>query len=148
MSPFQSLLLLFIIIPIFEIYLLITVGSFIGVFPTILLVILTAVLGTQLLRAQGITTLKKLQNTLQQGQMPALILLEGVFILLGGALLLTPGFFTDALGFACLIPSVRKYFIHWLSQRIQVKYAGASPNHSKEQRTKIVIEGECRREDE
>jgi len=145
MTPFQSLLLLFILIPILEIYLLISVGSLIGVLSTILLVIFTAVLGTYLLRAQGLATLQKVQDTLQQGQLPAFVLLEGVFILLGGILLLTPGFFTDAVGFSCLIPVVRKQLIYWLSQRIQMKQPDASS--SSKPRTKITIEGECRREE-
>ncbi|RKZ39794.1 MAG: exlusion protein FxsA [Gammaproteobacteria bacterium] len=147
MTPFQSLLLLFILIPIFEIYLLISVGSFLGVLPTILLVIFTAVLGTYLLRAQGLATLQKVQDTLQQGQLPTFVLLEGIFILLGGALLLTPGFFTDVVGFSCLMPAVRKQLIHWLSQRIQMKQSDAYSSSSSKPRTKVTIDGECRREE-
>jgi len=116
MNLFKVILLLFIAIPILEIYLLFTVGSLIGVLPTILLIILTAVLGTYLLRAQGLATLQKAQMALQQGQLPADALFEGILLLLGGALLLTPGFFTDAVGFACLIPGLRKYLVYWLRQ--------------------------------
>ncbi|RKZ87937.1 MAG: exlusion protein FxsA [Candidatus Parabeggiatoa sp. nov. 1] len=144
MSSFRSLLLLFIIVPILEIYLLITVGSFIGVLPTVLLVILTAILGTYLLRIQGLATMQKMQNTLQQGQLPAEALFEGILLLLGGALLLTPGFFTDTVGFMCLIPSVRQYLVHWLHQRLQVVGTSAPPEHPKRPST---IEGEYRRED-
>ncbi|MEN8219463.1 MAG: FxsA family protein [Pseudomonadota bacterium] len=144
MNLFQRLLLLFIIVPIIEIYLLITVGSFIGVWPTVLLVILTAITGTHLLRAQGLATLQKMQETLQQGQVPAFALLEGILILIGGALLLTPGFFTDAVGFVCLIPVLRRYLVYWMSKQIQV----LQPHEvSQGPRRSETIEGEYRRED-
>jgi len=132
MNPFQRLLLLFILVPIIEIYLLITVGGLIGVWPTVLLIILTAFMGTYLLRSQGLATLQKMQETLQQGQLPAFALLEGIFILIGGALLLTPGFFTDAVGFICLIPILRKYLVFWMTRRLRVS---KSPE---------IIEGEYR----
>jgi len=140
MNLFQRLLLLFILVPIIEIYLLITVGGFIGVWPTVLLIILTAIIGTHLLRAQGLATLQKMQETLQQGQLPAFALLEGIFILIGGALLLTPGFFTDAVGFICLIPIFRKYLVFWMTKRLQI-YQHEVP------RGPEIIEGEYRRED-
>jgi UPF0716 protein FxsA len=142
---FQILLLLFISVPILEIYLLISVGSLIGVLPTVLLVIFTAVLGTYLLRAQGLATLQKMQATLEQGQMPAEALFEGVFLLVGGALLLTPGFFTDALGFLCLMPFVRKFLIAWLIQRIYM--ASTMKESPMPKRGPSTIEGEYRRED-
>ncbi len=139
MNLFQRLLLLFILVPIIEIYLLITVGGFIGVWPTVLLIILTAIIGTHLLRAQGLATLQKMQKTLQQGQLPTFALVEGIFILIGGVLLLTPGFFTDAVGFICLIPILRKYLVFWMIKRFQVQQVRrGSPE---------IIEGEFRRED-
>jgi len=141
MNLFQRLLLLFILVPIIEIYLLMTVGGFIGVWPTVLLIILTAIIGTHLLRAQGLATLQKMQETLQQGQLPAFALLEGIFILIGGALLLTPGFFTDAVGFICLIPVLRKYLVFWMTKRLQI-YQHEVPRGRPE-----IIEGEYRRED-
>ena len=144
MSSFQSLLLLFIVVPILEIYLLITVGSIIGVLPTVLLVILTAILGTYLLRIQGLATLQKVQNTLHQGQLPTEALFEGILLLLGGALLLTPGFFTDTIGFMCLIPGVRQYVVRYLRQRIQVVGTPVPPQRPRQPST---IEGEYRRED-
>ena len=99
MSAFQWLLLLFLVIPLVEIYLLIEVGGIIGVLPTIGLVVTTAVLGAFLMRAQGFATLAKVQDQLQRGEVPAVPLFEGALILIAGALLLTPGFFTDAFGF-------------------------------------------------
>jgi UPF0716 protein FxsA len=144
MRSFQSLLLLFILVPILEIYLLITVGSLIGALPTVFLVIFTAILGTYLLRAQGLATFQKVHTTLEQGQMPAEALFEGVLLLIGGALLLTPGFFTDAIGFLCLIPSFRQFLISWLTQRI---YASTAQSPERPKKGPSVIEGEYWRED-
>jgi len=141
MSLSQRLLLAFIIIPILEIYLLIKVGSIIGGVATILLVILTAIIGTYLLRSQGLATLQKVQTTLQQGQIPAEALLEGIFIIFGGALLLTPGFFTDAVGFICLIPILRQYLVSWLRKRIQLTPSSSSS------KSPFTIEGDYRRDD-
>ncbi len=104
-------LLLFIIIPIFEIYLLIQVGGLIGAMPTVILIIFTAFIGVSLLKQQGLSTLARVQSTLAQGQIPAIEILEGIALLVGGALLLTPGFFTDILGFLALIPPLRRGII-------------------------------------
>ncbi len=87
---------------------LIKVGSIIGVLPTVGLVLLTAVIGITLLRQQGFATLSRLQLRLNSGEIPGTELVEGAMLLVGGALLLTPGFFTDAIGFVCLIPLFRK----------------------------------------
>lgn len=148
MNLFQRLLLLFIIIPIIEIYLLISVGRIIGVLPTIALVILTAILGTYLLRAQGLATLHKLQAVLAEGQSPTETLLEGILLLIGGALLLTPGFFTDAVGFACLLPGSRHALVHWLGRHIQPVTVQTAHNDPQYYSRKTTIEGDYRREDE
>ncbi len=140
---FQRLLLLFIIVPILEIYLLITVGGFIGALPTILIIISTAIIGTYLLRAQGIATIQKAQSNLLQGQLPAFELLEGMLILIGGVLLLTPGFFTDTIGFIFLIPILRKYIILWW---IKKKASEMTPNSQPHQPS--TLEGTYRREDD
>ena len=114
---FPILMAVFLIVPIIEIYLLIQVGGIIGVFPTIGLVILTAVLGAALLRIQGFQTYLRFNKALSEGRMPATEILEGVALLIGGALLLTPGFFTDAIGFVCLLPFTRRGLISWLVAR-------------------------------
>lgn len=116
---FPSLLVIFLIVPIIEIFLLIQLGGLIGVMPTIALVILTAIIGVALLRAQGLQTYQRFSQTLGQGHMPATEILEGIALLIGGALLLTPGFFTDAIGFICLIPFSRKIVIAWLTARFK-----------------------------
>ncbi len=139
---FQRLLLLFIIIPILEIYLLITVGGFIGALPTILIIISTAIIGSYLLRAQGIATIQKAQGNLLQGQLPAFELLEGILILTGGVLLLTPGFFTDTIGLIFLIPILRKYIILWW---IKKKASAVTQPHPHQPST---LEGTYRREDD
>ena len=114
---FPILLAIFLIIPIIEIYLLIQVGGIIGVLPTIALVVLTAVIGAALLRNQGIQTYLRFNQSLSEGRLPANELLEGVALLIGGALLLTPGFFTDAIGFFCLIPITRRPVVTFIVNR-------------------------------
>lgn len=140
MTISHYLFVLFIIVPMIEIYLFIVVGNLIGVFPTIFLVFLTAILGSILLQQQGIATLNRVHAELQQGQVPTEALLEGTVIVIGGALLLTPGFFTDFMGLLCLIPTTRHYFIVWLAQRVQV--------HTSQPRDHFTIDGEYRRDDE
>ncbi|MGB5707318.1 MAG: FxsA family protein [Arenicellales bacterium] len=102
----------FLIVPIVEIYFLITIGSVIGVGLTIALIVLTAMLGALLVRAQGFSTIARVQGQLEKGEIPAVEILEGLFLLVAGALLLTPGFVTDAIGFACLTPPLRRWIIH------------------------------------
>ena len=110
-------LVLFIVIPIAEMWLLIEVGSRIGALPTIGLVLLTAVIGLALLRQQGFATLLKAQQKMQAGQIPAKEMGEGIFLAVGGALLLTPGFITDFVGFCCLIPGLRHLLLGQLLKR-------------------------------
>ncbi len=114
MNLFRILLILFLTIPLLEIYLLIKVGGIIGALPTVFLVVFTAVVGALLLRMQGFATMRRVQATLARGELPAIEMLEGLVLLISGALLLTPGFFTDIVGFLCLIPSLRRRLILWL----------------------------------
>lgn len=96
-----------IVVPIVEIALFIRVGGWLGLLPTIAIVIVTAVAGGIMLRRQGLQTLAALQAQVQRGADPSPLLLEGAMLLVGGVLLLTPGFFTDALGLALLVPPLR-----------------------------------------
>ena len=89
-------------------FILIEVGGAIGVFPTVGLVVLTAICGVWLLRLEGIATLTRVQEKLRNGEIPETELLEGIMLIIGGALLLTPGFATDTIGFVCLIPGLRR----------------------------------------
>lgn len=108
LSVMRYLFSFFIIVPIAEMWILLEVGERLGALPTILLVMLTAAIGIALLRRQGVSTLARAQQRMQDGQMPAQEMIEGIALAVGGALLLTPGFMTDALGFACLIPASRR----------------------------------------
>ncbi|MDP6198930.1 MAG: FxsA family protein [Porticoccaceae bacterium] len=103
----RALLLLFVVMPIIEMWLLIQVGAEIGPLYTISLVLLTAVIGVQLLRQQGFATLWRGRRKLEEGQLPAQEIAEGIILAVSGALLLTPGFVTDAIGFAGLFPPSR-----------------------------------------
>jgi len=105
---FRILFLVFLVVPLVEIYLLIKVGGLIGALPTVFLVVFTAVLGAFLLRMQGLSTLARVQAALARGELPAMEILEGAVLLVAGALLLTPGFFTDTLGFLALVPNIRR----------------------------------------
>ncbi|PCI70210.1 MAG: exlusion protein FxsA [Piscirickettsiaceae bacterium] len=107
MNPFSFFLLLLIVVPVVEIYFLIQVGSVIGAFSTIALIVLTAVVGAYLFRQQGLATFQRVQATIARGEIPAVEMIEGMVLMLSGGLLLTPGFFTDIVGFLCLVPALR-----------------------------------------
>ncbi|MBT3195696.1 MAG: FxsA family protein [Candidatus Ruthia sp.] len=102
---------LFVIVTLLEIYVLVSVGESIGGFSTVLLVVITALIGSTLLKQQGWSTMAKAQNAMANGQTPAFEMMEGVVILISGVLLLTPGFLTDILGLLGLMPWSRTYFI-------------------------------------
>lgn len=104
---FRIFLLLLILVPLLEIWGLIQVGKLIGPFPTVLAVIVTSVIGTLLARRQGLEVYRLLILQLDRGELPSDTLLDGVFILLGGFLLMAPGFFTDAAGFLLMVPYIR-----------------------------------------
>jgi UPF0716 protein FxsA len=106
----RLLFLLFIVMPIVEMWLLIAVGTEIGALYTIGLVLLTAVIGARLLREQGLATLWRGRRKLEEGQLPAQEIGEGIILAVSGALLLTPGFITDIVGFAGLFPPARALF--------------------------------------
>jgi UPF0716 protein FxsA len=145
-SPFAILFFLLLSVPLLEIYLLISVGRMIGAGSTVLVVIVTAVLGAWLLRLQGLHTLARVQLATQNGQLPAVELVEGLILLACGIALLTPGFFTDAIGFIALIPSIRRraaerMLRHFLKRPdLQVNVNADTPPSN-------TIEGTFRRED-
>jgi UPF0716 protein FxsA len=108
---FLQLFSLFLIIPVVEIYLLITIGGIIGATNTILIILITASLGAYLTKSQGFRVLRQIQEATGQGHVPGNELLHGLFVLIGGFALLTPGFLTDAIGFSMLIPQVREIYV-------------------------------------
>lgn len=116
------LFILFTIVPIIEVYLLIKVGSIIGALPTVALLLSISIAGAWLVRHQGFAILRRIQLEMMQGRLPAGDLLDGVLVLFGGVLLVTPGFFTDFLGLFFIIPFTRNIIkrlaILWLQRRI------------------------------
>lgn len=143
------LLLLFIVLPLVETWLLIKVGSVIGALATIGLVILTAVIGSQLVRWQGLQTMRDIQVCQRRGEVPAIPLLEGAALLLAGAFLITPGFITDTLGFLLLIPPLRRQAARRLLARTVVIQGPGSraSDPSSTSRGRNVIEGDYRRDE-
>jgi len=107
---FLKLFLLFTLITILELALIIEVGTRIGVMYTIFLIIATAVIGAYLAQTQGLSILMRIQNELKAGILPNDALIEGLLVLIGGVLLLTPGFITDTIGFLCILPPSRRWF--------------------------------------
>lgn len=118
------LLIAFIAVPLIEIALFIQVGDAIGLWPTLAIVLITAFLGTWLVRTQGRMALGRLQSSFSELQDPTEPLAHGAMILFAGALLLTPGFFTDAVGFSLLIPSIRSAAFHAIKARVKVQTFG------------------------
>jgi len=116
----RFLLLLFIVMPVVEMWLLITVGSSIGAIYTLLLVLLTALMGIALLKRQGFATLWRGREKLQEGRVPAQEMGEAMVLAVSGALLLTPGFITDAIGFAGLVPVLRQALVNRMLRRINI----------------------------
>ena len=112
-----KLFLAFTIIPFIEIYFLIKIGSYLGAFNTVIIVILTAFFGALLARYQGFQTMLRVRESLERGEMPAEELMDALLILLAGIVLLTPGFFTDLAGLIILIPSTRLMFKRWLRKK-------------------------------
>jgi UPF0716 protein FxsA len=147
MAPFPVFLLVFLFVPLVEIYFLIKVGGWIGAFPTVALVVLTAVLGAALARQQGLATLQRLQQTITRGEAPALEMIEGGLLLVGALLLLTPGFFTDLAGFACLLPPTRRWLALRVVKQMLVPPAAKAPFSTPGEQGTRTIEGEFHRED-
>lgn len=113
------LLLLFIAVPLAEIAVFIKVGDAIGIAATVALVILTAVIGVAMLKRQGVAVLARAQAALDAGELPIDSVLDGVCLLIAGALLLTPGLITDAVGFLLLVPGLRRGAARWAFERIK-----------------------------
>ena len=138
------LFLTFLLVPLLEIYLLIEIGSVIGVVWTVLGVVGTAVVGATLVRRQGLAALGRFRSATVAGELPAITIIEGLALLVAGALLLTPGFFTDAIGFALLTPSLRQILI----RRWFIGGAEGIGSATQRKRESGVVEGEFRRLDD
>ncbi|MDF7808297.1 FxsA family protein [Pontiellaceae bacterium B12219] len=119
--PLHYLIALFIGLPILEFAVLIKLHGMVGFLPTVLLVFLTGIAGAALVRRQGVATLFKIQQEMNVGNLPAPQMIDGVMILLAGALLITPGLLSDCVGFALLIPMVREKIRFWLRDKLKEK---------------------------
>ena len=118
--PFGLIPFLLLFIPILEIIVFILVGGEIGVFPTLGMILLTAIVGSILLRVQGFATLGRIQQKSQMGELPGEELVNGVMIMIAGVLLLTPGFVTDSIGFLLFFPPFRKFLWSSIASKIVV----------------------------
>lgn len=139
----RLLLLLFIGIPLIEIALFIQIGGMIGMLATIGIVIATAIIGSLALRAQGLSTLNNIRVALDRGRFPADDLRDGALLIAAAALLLTPGFFTDAIGFSLFFPTVRQVIGQWLFARLigQVHVSTNSTRPRPSAHDDMVIDG-------
>jgi len=135
---FLRLLLLFTVVPLIELYLLITIGGVIGVVPTIAIVIGTGVLGAWLARWQGLAVLRRISEEMTAGRLPTDALIDGLLILVAAAVLLTPGLLTDTLGFVLLVPASRAFVRKIVAAAIARRVPEAKPD---------VIDAEWFRED-
>lgn len=149
---FPVFTLIFLVVPVIEIYLLIQVGQVIGAWWTVGLVVLTAIIGVRLLKIQGISTLIRAQEKMQSGDTPAQEMLEGIGLIVAGAFLLTPGFFTDAVGFSLLIPAVRRALVGAIVSRMIlsgrfVSMHGTMHRHHSEHDPNVIDGVKYKRED-
>lgn len=116
---FGRLALLFVVVPLLELALLVQMGQWVGLWPTLILVFGTGVVGAALARSQGLRTLGAVQSEMAQGRLPGGALLDGLAVLVGGAFLLTPGLLTDVAGFTLLIPTTRRLVRGVVARRLQ-----------------------------
>jgi UPF0716 protein FxsA len=125
---FLRLLLLFTVVPLVELFLLVKLGTVIGIGPTILIVIATGVLGAWLARWQGLGVIRRITQDLNEGRLPADALIDGLLILIAGAVLLTPGLITDALGFVLLVPQSRSFVRRSIRARFERRFETNEPD--------------------
>lgn len=138
LQVFLRLLLLFTVVPLVELFLLVKIGTVIGVGPTVVIVLCTGVLGAWLARWQGLGVVRRISEDMAKGQLPTDALIDGLLILIAGAVLLTPGLITDAFGFLLLIPQGRAIVRKGVAARLQKNTETDDPS---------VIDAEWRRED-
>lgn len=139
-------LLLFILAPVAEIWLMIDIGSVIGAGWTVLAIIATAIIGGTLVRYQGLGVYTRMNLSASRGELPAMEMIEGLSLLISGVLLLTPGFITDTIGFLILIPPLRRWFALNMLKRFFIVPNGVKPTSDGDPRVgPKTIEGEFRR---
>ncbi len=144
---FAKLLLLFTVVPLVELLLLLEIGRRMGTLATLLLIVGTGVIGALLAKRQGLGVVRRVQAELAAGQLPAATIVDGVIIVVAGALLITPGVLTDIAGFSCLVPLTRRLIRAMLwhvllrvvrqgRTSVQVRFDQWSPDASREERTR------------
>lgn len=138
----MPILLLFIIIPLAEVYAFINVGEEIGVLKTLLLCVATAIIGGTLVKMQGIETLMKAQKNFSAGTLPVNELFDGLCLVIAGALLLTPGFVTDTVGFALLVPPLRAVLRGFLAKHNKFNMGASSTSRPSPSNPDDIIEGD------
>jgi len=111
----------FLLVPLVEIGLFIVLGQTIGLWPTLIGVVVTAVIGSAIIRQQGLSLISDIQRHMQAGKLPAQQIFEGLMVGIAGALLLTPGYFTDTIGFLLLVPPLRQLLYAWLKTKVSVQ---------------------------
>jgi len=160
---FAKLFFLFTTVSLLEIYVLVQVGGFLGALPTIMLVIITALIGSALVRSQGLQLVAQLQQRLAQGEMPGQQLIEGIMLIITGVLLVTPGFVTDLSGLLILQPTIRAAIAKTILANVNFSsmnmsggfsqpHSGFSQSNSGFSKNNIddgdIIEGEFERKDD
>ena len=139
----MGLFLLFVAVPLIEIALFIQLGGFLGLWNTLLIVIATAFLGTWLVRAQGAAAMNQVRGSFSNMQDPSEPLANGAMILFAGALLLTPGFFTDGIGFLLLFPPFRAAAFKYVKARVNVQtFSASASQHRPQHPASDVIDGD------
>lgn len=143
------LLIAFIIVPLVELWLLIVVGNQIGALATIVLVVITAIVGSQLARRQGMSVIQRIQATQARGEVPALPMVNGLALLLAGFMLLTPGLITDGCGFALLVPRLREKIARYLLSKVTIStpFGQHGPFGGAKSADDDIIEGEAERKE-
>jgi UPF0716 protein FxsA len=145
-----GLLLIFIAVPLLELVVLIEVGQLIGVWPTILIVVVTGIVGTAILHRQGFLAFKRAVESMERGELPIEPVADSVLLLFAGALLLTPGLITDAAGLLLLVPAFRRRIARWMFGRlIELVRRPRQQGEARTGRDKgVIIEGEFERVEE
>lgn len=149
MNPRIILALVFIGFPLLELYILIQVGSAIGAISTIFVIVFTGVLGSLLLRQQGMRNMTKVRQSMERGEVPALAMFESLFVFIGAILLIVPGFITDIVGLFMLVGPIRRWLISKIISMPRFKPpAGGDPGSSTASSGKHIIDGEYTRDDD
>ena len=137
--------LFFIVVPLLEVMLFITIGKYIGLWNTIIIIIITGIIGAVLVKSQGITILNKALEEIKSNKIPIFSIFEGIAILIAGAFLLTPGFLTDTLGCILLIPKTRNLIISYIATRLKKRTVYKEKStyyHDKEDKKNKTFEGD------